>query len=364
MNNRIRPVSFLILIGLMFVGSAYSAQSDVPILNRPPQTVLDVEYSPDGNYLARVFAEGRLEVFEVVSNRIIIEDSAVLPHSLLRAKIDWSPKSDLLAAGIGSQVYIWNVMDGQLLETIKVGGEESLIYTESGYAVPQGFHSVEWDSTGNLLRAHSTSSRHIVWSIEQQAFISDVEVGNAIFPMVWLADNQRVSNGEYGWDIVRNEVSRTKPSNNAYEVASRCSAYYGAISTTADRDLIAKGTFNGCIVIMDANTGDQIAGYKIGDDENTIWGLSWSPDDSAIVAVDSQGGVQVVDVATGSVTRIAEVEGALYAVDWADTDSSIAYGGQTTDGATVFAEVDVAEVRRLMGSDAAREPEFAVTLER
>lgn len=352
-----------VILALMLCGQlvgAGRAQETLPIRNRPPLAVLDVQYSPDGQSLARVYAEGRLEVLDASSQRIILEDIVELPNPLLRAKVDWSPTGDRLAAGIGAQVYIWDVENGRLLQSVDAGGTEPLVYFEDGSYIPEGFVSLQWDSTGALLLAQSVSSRYTVWSTEQGTFIVDQVIGNNPVPIVWLANNQHISTGVSVFDIQnQTRVFVTRRGQQIPEAASHCGVYV-SIASNVDRTQIAWGTLNGCIVILDAATGDQIAGYKIADNSNPIWGVSWSPDDSAFVAVDSMGAMQVVDVATGNVTLIAQHDGPLYAVDRADDNSAIAYGGNTQAEATVFATVSVAEVEQLMASTA-RQAEFAIT---
>jgi WD40 repeat protein len=365
MNKKqvLRGLPLTILFSLWLISTSYAMQNqqpELPIFARPSLTVLDLEYSPSGLYLAQVYSEGRLEVLDVASGRIAVENDLILPNALFRAKLAWSSKGDVLAVGIGPNVYFWDVTSAKLLETLFVGGDNPLVYREADYYVPEGVASLQWDSTDRLLMAQSESSRYTVWSVEQQEFIFDLTDGYDAPPMVWLADNRRFSTGHRYLDTQNIAkgfvVPRTK------DIAGGDCANYASISNNADRTMIAWGTFNGCVIILDADTGNQIALYKIADNETTVWDIDWSPDDSAVVAVDSMGAVQVVELATGKVTLIAQNEGSLYAVDWANTNAAIAYGGVTEDEASIFDTVSVADVERLMASDAARSAEFAVTL--
>ncbi|MDX2162265.1 MAG: WD40 repeat domain-containing protein [bacterium] len=373
-NKRmLRSVLFTLLLCVLLVGTGQAQNSQQVIRNLPPMAVLDVQYSPDGRYIARVYAQGRLEVLEAASNRTVLEDTVALPHPLQRAKVDWSPTGDQLAAGIGAQIYIWDVGTTQLLETINAGGSEPLVYFEDGSFIPEGFVSLQWNSTGLLLMAKSMSSRFTIWSKDQLVFIVDQVTGNNPVPIVWLADDRHISNGTSVFDI-QDPTSRFIPRQGQplEGVLNNCGPY-SSIATNANRTLIVQATIYDCIVITDAFTGDEIGGYQISEilslyendlelieHMNPIWDVSWSPDESVIIAVDSQGAVRVVDIATGSVTLIAQQSGPLYAVDWADTNTAIAYGGSTLGEDTVFATVSVAEVDRLMMS-AARQPEFAIT---
>jgi WD40 repeat protein len=351
----------LSLLSSLLIGAGHAQEAPLRILNRPPSTVLDIQCSPDSRYLARVYAEGRLEVLEAFTGTVVLEDRIDLPNSLLRAKIDWSPAGDRLAAGIGAAVYIWDVENAQLLEIIQSGDSEPLAYNESGYYAPEGVVSLQWDSTGLLLMAQSMSSRYTIWSIEQQTFQVNWVIGNDPVLAVWMPNDRQIYIGSRYLDTQTQEFEAVR-AERIPQVTGRCGAFV-TIASNIERTFISYGTGNGCIVIVDALTGDQIAGYQIvqnGRDGNPIWDVSWSPDSSAIVAVDSQGTVQVLNVATGAVTLLAQHEGALYAVDWADDGSAIAYGGSTTAEESIFGIVTVAEVEARMASEA-RMAEFAIT---
>ncbi|HEX2620303.1 MAG TPA: hypothetical protein VHL11_09155 [Phototrophicaceae bacterium] len=358
-NPIFRKVILSFLMGVLLVGTGHAAQtSEIHVLNRPPLTILDIQYSLDGQQIARVYADGRLEVLEADTGEITLTDAPTLPNPLFSASIDWSPTGDRLATGIGSQVSMWDMKQGKLLETVKAGGDEPLIHEEGNDYLPESFTSVLWDSTGTLIVAESMGPRFTVWSIEKHNFIFDLTIGTNPAPVVWLPGEQRISTGVSFLDLQTQKlvVLRTQ---KIPEVETTCGGY-GSIRSNEDLSLIAWGTYNGCVVIIDANTGNQIAGYKIADNGTAIWSISWSPDGSAIVAADEKGAVQVVDLATGSVTLISQEQGALYAVDWSPTDNEIAWGGRTDQGETLFETMSVENVRQLMVSDV-HQPEFAIT---
>jgi WD40 repeat protein len=354
-----RSVLLIILLSVLMINTGHAQETPQTILNRPPLAVLDIQYSPDGRYLARVYAEGRLEVLDTSTNLLVLEDSIELPNSLERARVDWSPSVDRLAAGIGAQVYIWDVANWRLLETVQAGRGEPLVYFEDGSYIPEGFVSLQWDSTGTLLMAQSVSSRYTVWSTDQQAFIVDQVIGNNPVPIVWLADDRHISNGDSVFDIYNQTPVFVQLSPQRLTgVVSNCGPY-SSIASNSDRTQIVRATiYRGYQITPGWPEG--ISGIAVAEYMNPIWDVSWSPDDRTIIAVDSLGAVRVVHVATGMVTLIAQQDGPLYVVDWADDNSAIAYGGNTQAEAAIFATVSVAEVEQLMATEA-RQPEFAIT---
>jgi WD40 repeat protein len=358
MNRMFCYVILLLVGGVVSVGQAQTSQPN--IRTRPAFTVLDVAYRPDGVQLAQVTATGYLEVLDVATERVVFDLKVELPYNLARAKLDWTPQGDILAAGIGARIYLWVVETGEVTEILPDGADNILIEREAGYSTPEGFVSINWDSTGTLLMAQSVGSRYMVWSKERNSFTFDQFFGNNPIPVTWISDNQKISNGEVHIDVETAEriVLNARP---ILGLSSMC-ASHSSVNTNREQNLIAAGTLNGCVYLLDALTGDQLAGYKISDVSTPIWDVAWSPDESAIIAVDSSGAVQVVEIATGEVTLIAQHDGPLFAVDWALTDTEIAYGGVSADETTIFQTITVNEVKRLM-SEESRQPEFAVTPE-
>lgn len=358
MNRRFRYIILLVVSLLVSVGQA---QTPIPdILTRPASTVLDVAYRPDGVQLAQVTAAGYLEVLEVATGRVVFDLKVDLPYNLLRAKVDWTPQGNVLAAGIGSRIYLWTVETGEVAEILPEGAEDILIEREAGYSIPQGFVSLGWNSTGTLLMVQNVGSRYLVWSEESNSFIFDQFFGNNPTPVTWIANGQRISNGEVHIDVetATRIVLNAKP---ILGLSSIC-ASHSTVKANREQTLIAAGTLNGCVYIIDALTGNQLAGYKISEVGTPIWDVVWSADESAILAVDAAGAVQVVEIATGEVTLIAQHEGTLFAVDWALTDTEIAYGGIGADETTILQTLSVATIKQMMTAES-RPAEFAVTPE-
>lgn len=190
---RFHTLILTLVLCALLVGTG-QAPENLPIRTHSPLAVLDVQYSPDGQSLARVYAEGRLEVLDASSQRIILEDMVELPNPLLRAKVDWSPTGDRLAAGIGSQVYICDVQNRRLQQTVDAGGTEPFVYFEDGSYIPEGFGK----ACNGTVRARccwrKACSRFTVWSTEQRNSSSSIRCWNNPVPIVWLTDNQHFSN--------------------------------------------------------------------------------------------------------------------------------------------------------------------------
>lgn len=347
-------------LALLFLARSFVlAQTD--IFKMPTFTLLDVAYSPNSLYLTHVYADGRLEVIDTASGDALLSEVASISNPLLRARVDWSPDSKRLAAGIGSHVYIWQMEETpQLVATLEAGVGDELVYNESGYYMPEGITSLAWNSDISLLLTQSLSSRYTVWSREQERYIFDEIIGNNPIPVIWHPDGKRIFDGRSTLDIYT-QKRFANPAEQIPWVTSQCSSR-ASMTINTDSSRVAIGTVNGCVVIVDAGSGNQIAAYKLSADNIPIWDVIWSPDSLELGAVTEQGSLYVIDVATGRFVVAAQTNAALYAVDWASDNSAITYGGHTTNG-IALATIDVADVTALMSSEAVQQPAFSSTPE-
>jgi WD40 repeat protein len=328
------------------------------ILSHAPGTILDLKYSADGRYLAQIYAEGRYDVLDTRSGRTLLDEQVALDYPLPKASLDWAATTNWLAVGVGKDAYVWDIETAVLLYTFQAGGSEPLIYQESGHYIPEGVVSLQWNRDGDALMTKSVSLRYTIWSADSNSIIAHQETGSGAIPVVWLADEQLISTGFSVLDV-ENQMFTLRLGRRIPEVTGSCGTFL-SITSNAQLDLLAHGTSNGCIVIVDSVTGNQRAAYKIGENGEGIWDVNWSPDGRFIAAVDNAGAVKVVEIATGLVTQVAQREGVLYAVDWAADNSAIAYGGATSAQDTLFATVSIAEVERLQATSS-YQPEFAIT---
>lgn len=350
---------YLSLMVVFLFSAVVGHQSAQDLPNQLPAKVLDVKYSPDSKYLAQVSSDGQVEVISALTSDLIWEYKPTLQNHLIAARLDWSPTENLLAVGIGSQVFIWDSMSTQLRETLSAGGTEALVYFESGDYFPEGITSLQWSSDGALLLAQSLSSRYTVWSLAERRFIVDLNYGNNPIPVVWLPDNRRISHGLSALDI----YSDTRFDSHGQRIGWTSGTCGGlaALSSNSDRTLLVGGTANGCVIFFDSSTGDQIAAYKIADENDSIVDVSWSPDSRKIVTISDTGDVQVLVVESGDTVLLRPGNGSFLAVDWAFSGAAIVFSGYTLDDEPLLVTVDISEVDALLAGGAARRPEIATT---
>jgi WD40 repeat protein len=328
------------------------------ILNRPPSTVLDVAYSSNG-YLAQISAGGQLQVWATPSNQLVFAATTELPNSLLRAKVAWSTTGDRLAVGIGGAILIYSSESWNIVQTMRFSSDETLVYDEAGYNLPEGVVSLAWDSVDQRILVQTVSSRYLVWSFAESRFTFDQLYGNNPIPIVWLPGEQAITSGSTVLDLEQERFT-VRRTSDVY-IDSGC-ASMSSSSSSSDQRWIAQGTLNGCIKIVDALTGDEIAGFRISTTDAWVTDVQWSNDDRTIIAVTSLGEVYAVDLETSEVALIVQQPTPLYAVDWSPSNTEIAFGGvaRTESSAPSITRIPVSQVEAALNSPSARVPEAFV----
>lgn len=354
-----RRLVIIVVIMSIFYSIQPIAAHAQKIFSRPAQSILDLAFSPDGKQIAKVYANGKVEVLTTYNNEILFQSILDEELQLWSAKAAWSPHGNQLSVGIGATIYIWKVTDQklELIEQYAAGGNNEAVYFENSSYLPEGFVSLEWDITGTLLMAKSVSSRLTVWSTTKQAFIADQILGTNPIPVVWLPDNLHIASIDSIFDIQTQTIDFRSP-DQIKSLSSACNASTSFESSNSGQ-LIVQGTYTGCVVIIDANTGEELAGFKITD--VPINDAHYSSDGTQIIAVDRKGYVRVVEIATGAFTVVDQIDGELYAVDWSAANNQIAYGGIYGNQNSFYISSSLADIENLMRSKTAHQSEIAVT---
>lgn len=315
---------FLLMMTFVLFTGQYAkidAQEGEPFIPyRPEGSILDIEYSPDGTMIALVYVEGRVVVRETSSGTIIFDQTLPIEYLLIRARVAWSPTGDRLAAGVGSYIYIWDVSDFTLIQSLMAGSEDALAYIEQNIYFPAGFLNIQWSSDGEFLFANSTNVRITLWSFQDNTFMVDEIAGVSATSAILFANDQLISSiGRY-LDIQTQTYTRTR-SDYYY-----CSPPVSSLAGDSSLTFVVAGNLRGCISEIELLTGQEVAFYQLYED-GSIRAVVWSPDDSMIAAVDTVGRLYQIDRATSEFTVLADVGVELYAVDWSPDGEQIAYGG-------------------------------------
>jgi WD40 repeat protein len=356
------PITLVTVLGVMLMAiiplKASLAQDSI-LQNQ--NSILDVEFSPDGHLLAEIDSQGRLQIQSVTSQTIVLKYEPEIRFPLISARIAWSNTGSYFAAGIAGQIYIWtvNAQDFEMQNAYGAGGSDDPFYFVTGEMLPEGIVSLQWDSTDTLLLAKSLSSRLTVWSNEEQSLIADQTYGNNPIPVVWLADNRTIWGGPgTSFFDLQTQIFTLQSPQNVSILSNNCTLPT-SIEVSADHNLMVLGTGNGCILIVNTSSEYVVGGYKI--TNAVIVDLDVSPDGTQIAAADANGNLRIVDVMTGDSTVVAQNDAALYAVDWSPTNSFIAYAGVNSADAAVMQTLSVQAVEQMIDSRPAEPAPLAIT---
>ena len=299
----------VVVIGLMLL----PMQAKVDAQVTEPNSIVAVDWSPDGAYIATADNNGVVQVLDSAGAVVTtLLQSGPNPEGEEVNSVAWSPDGTKLAATDHTKIQIWNTRtwsshltiddslaviwsiawspDSTQLASVSyygrsnnfriwdvATGNEDLVFSNTGF-----MYIVAWSPDGNYL-ATSGGARVNMWSAftpERQQYFDGQ--GGELVDIDWSPDGTRI--------VIVGQDDRT--------------------------------------FIRDSSTGDPLF-LLVGQSRNrTIKGVSWSPDGTRIATVSDDGTLWVWDAETGEGVQVVQESGALYAVDWSPDSSHIVYGGQ------------------------------------
>lgn len=311
----------IIILSLLMNGTKFVLAQDQNLLTRAPDSIIALQWSPNGQFLAQVIADGRVQVLDATSNQILAEFLPQNGLTLYQAQVDWSTNSDLLAAGVGQMIYIWNIRNNQLLKTLQAGGGSPFVTFEAGYSVPEGFVSLKWNSKSSMIMAESESSRLTIWSYPSGNLLLDQIIGNIPVPVVWLPDESGITNGDAIVDLKSNKFEALDSTRlpEAYNIGVVTS-----IAINFEHTQIVRGTVSGYIEVVDSITGDTISSYRVSN--SLITSVAWNKDSTEILNTDRNGILRIADVVSGVTSEVLKSNAPILAADWSPFGGQIAVG--------------------------------------
>ena len=142
-----------------------------------------VTWSPDGNHLAITTLDNKIEIFDV--NPV----NATLEHwpLLLRFdsgpvyELDWSPDGSRIAGAVGGEVHIFDVTNGQLVQTL-TGGTNTLLV-------------VDWSPDGSRIAAGGMDNMARVWDVETSNQVAVFDHLAPVYALDWNPNSQDIAFG-------------------------------------------------------------------------------------------------------------------------------------------------------------------------
>ncbi len=329
------------LLMLSILPSAGSAQAVEPV-------ILDLNWSPDGTLLAVVSDDGSLNVAFPSQNRNIFQ--FMRPIDILpKAAVVWSPQGNLLAAGIGNRMYIWEVDSWQLLYEYEVGLPSGFFTWGNVDSIPEGVQTITWSLDARYVVVGTNSYETSVWDTQAGILIyraGDLSGGGP--GRVWLSDDGRMGDGATWLNAFTGE--RTRPPVEDIPRRFGGSNEGGISEPRPDNIQIAQGTYTGELLIIDLETTWGIVGFPvtprqvIGGPGSRIMDISWDGTWNFIAVVSHDGELYVANVLTSEVESVLQVDGTLNAVDWNPQTNDVTYAGVSDTGEPLFSTTNVSGI--------------------
>ncbi len=306
------------MIGLCGVLS-FPVAAQVPTVN----AVVDIAWSPNGSRIARVFANGRVEVTDITSSLTIFTFNSGLSPSW--ASVTWNPDSNRLAAGIERNVYVWNITSGQNLYTLPAGASSGIAYTEIGQET-EAIVSIDWNSTGDRLASISLDGILRIWNTTTGQMTLDVSGLQQIGSIAWNPSGTELITGS---GLALRTIN---PLNGQVQMISPNSFHgSGAITSvdlSPDGAKIANATVYGEVMIWDIPAAQQL--YRFNDNRELIREVRWSPDGSRVASAGRDGALRIWNATTGQQLSVIQSGSPLFALAWSPDGTRVAYGGENS----------------------------------
>ena len=245
-----------------------------------------IAWSPDGAWLAVPTSTG-IFLHDARSGRLETHHDAGLARS-----VAFSPDSGTLAAGIGSEVRLWEVDTGQ---------------PRAGWDGQAFLRSVAFSPDGESLASGGTDHAIRLWEVETGRLQATLE-GHAgeVESVAFSPDGRTVASGggDYTvrlWDL---ETRRQTA------VVQGHSGWIGSVAFSPDGGTVASGGWDGTVRLWDAATG-QPGAILEGRGRHGAAGWVWSVAflDEGTVVSGHDDGIRLWDVQTGRLESTLTLEG-------------------------------------------------------
>ncbi|MBN2314758.1 MAG: protein kinase [Sedimentisphaerales bacterium] len=291
------------------------------------QSVLFVEYSPDGRQIAMGCAKGMIKIVDTETEKeTILTEGKGWDQSLVTSLAFSLDSKLLVTGGYDRMVRLWDTNTGRELTTL-IGHPASLtdvVFSPDGRLIAStalGGQSRVWNPSeereGRILkRGHTNLVRALAFSPDSKQLISasmdkaikvwDVSKGkvihtlsgheNSIWSLAISPDGRHIVSGSEDstirlWDI------------DSGEQLERLKGHAGAVYSVAfspDNKCIVSGGTDKQIRVWDVSTGEELKTFS-GHKEN-VYSVGYSPDGRHIVS-GSSGVIKIWDAETGEELR-------------------------------------------------------------
>jgi WD40 repeat protein len=254
----------------------------LPEITLPPDSILDVDWSPDGTQIALARHDGSFELRDVETNTVI--RSLRTSDSARVLEVTFSPDGQRIASGDeAGLVRVWDVSSGDLIHTLRGRSQDQI-------------HALVWRADGARIAAGRLFESYVdVWDSISGEFLLSVPQFGFLYALDWTAFGNRIAAGVSSRGVVvldgDSAVQRSSYGTETLDMEMT------SVAWSPDGTRLAGGTHRGVIYIW--NAASEIT-HIIEGHAYYVVGLAWSPDGTRLVAVGStaspHGGIEFIDV--------------------------------------------------------------------
>ncbi|MCQ3932051.1 MAG: hypothetical protein DPW16_16495 [Chloroflexi bacterium] len=271
----------------------------------------DFKFSADGEFLAVVGYDGRVEVWNFSTRQVegILESK----NGSVVKSISWNPNGEnMVGIDLTDTIFLWSVTGQKTLLALHEYRNEQL--------------DVEWSPDNTHLASVDSHGIHVFDSENGQALFEIRSSGS--FAVAWSPDNTRLvtpfaTTGIVFWDATTGQFL------NAAAELPEFIGYMFAVAWSPNGEKIAGGA--GAIAIWEADSdAPPSIFYQHGE---SVTSMAWSPD-SKYIGTTADGILKIWDVSTGEI--LIETSG-LRDIAWNPDGAMVAVGG----GSGIIRIIDV-----------------------
>jgi RNA polymerase sigma factor (sigma-70 family) len=292
----------------------------------PDAGVTGVSFSSDGKRFAVSTTAGRaVRVYDVESGK----ETHKLAGGRFRRAV-FAPDGKALAAGDGNNaIRLWEIPSGKVLHP-----------TESHHS---GVHCVALSPDGKVLAAGTTFKTVYLWDVTTGKPLRQIEGHeHGVYPVAYSPDGKRVASGSRDGTARVWEAASGKELHKflGYDGPKSGEAWVYGLSFAPDGGRLAAACRDGLVRVWDLDTGKESA--RCEGHAAFAWGVAFAPDGKALVSCGDDA-VRLWDAATGKEVRVL-ADGSRYEAVAFSPDGRLVAAGSKDGGVRL---IDVASGRTL-----------------